>query len=371
MLNEEKEKEKNNSLNMKKINLNEASNAELAFNEKNQTNADHFNSETEHNTLLNNFNTMLKNIKKNPNKENILLKNRINSNKNLYLNRNRKSIDSGKYNSAKTQNLNKSLDYSIEDKNDLDAINNNFNNFNFNSFNEFNYKDKNKEADNLKNSKVKELENNKISDLVHKNQQDKIDIKSAESKKQIKEEKLNENFLEIQNINKSLNNDLINGGLYNEEKFRNKLDDKVNNSDINSLNKNYKEENELNTKSNEENQYENKYKDSLLSDSLLDQKQKSEKLIKTEDNIKMENNIKEKIKKHENKKEILTDDTSPNTNKEDNLLNKTNIVDNNKEIVIETYESIEQKITPLTIRLENKDSSTSNSNQNVKFFNLI
>ncbi len=94
------------------------------------------NHENEDNLSSNNFNTLLKSMKKTSNKifngknENSFFN--IKKPNKFFINRNNKLIESGKYNSAKNQYLNKSLDYSSEDffnlENNINSISNSVSN---------------------------------------------------------------------------------------------------------------------------------------------------------------------------------------------------------------------------------------------------
>jgi len=207
ILDEEDKKEKN-SFNIKKININDISkelnkldNDEL---KKSKISIDNNRGESEHESLLNNFNTLLKNIKKNPskinnkfnvnfNKENINTKTKFNSSK-ILLNRHKKLIDGGKYNSAKNQNLNKSLDYS-EEKDEFKSVN-----VDVNVFNSLNATETNLES---------KLNNGEEND--NSNDESKSNTSYLKDKKIISEEKIISSYSVLKtekNGNKLENEDL-------------------------------------------------------------------------------------------------------------------------------------------------------------------
>ena len=323
------------------------------------------NSESEHNTLLNNFNTLLKSIKKNPVKENPLLKNRFNSNKNLLDNKNKKLIDSSKYNSAKTQNLNRSLDYSSVDKSDSEALNN----FNaYNSFNDITNKPENNElSPNLPNSCTKEVKKEKgnMTELFSKLEKEKQNNKIE------KEIIIEENYKN----NLSVINPLKNFSEYNSNNGKvEDLKELVNKSDDNF-----------------QDVYAEKFKDNLLQLSLLNiaeekpqneiendsqsnnEIQKDKKQKNYDSFLNYENNISKYFDKdieikQESEGEEIENKANPILNENYKDEKEQNSSNNYNEIKIEIYSSIEENINSVIIPLQNNEAGSLKSNLNVNFF---
>jgi hypothetical protein len=326
------------------------------------------NSESEHNTLLNNFNTLLKSIKKNPVKENPFLKNRFNSNKNLLVNKNKKLIDSAKYNSAKTQNLNKSLDYSSDDKSDSEALNN----FNaYNSFNDFTNKPENKELSaNLPNSCSKDVKKEKenMTELFAKLEKEKqINKKEKVIINQENHKIPNNNLSEINPLKNFSENNLNNGKAEDLKESLNKSDG--NSQDV------YAEKSKDNlTQLSQLNIAEEKPQDEIENDAQSNNEIQNDKKQKNYDSfLNNENNIlkyfdKDIEIKQESEGEEIENKADPILNKNYKDEKEQKSINNYNEIKIETYSSIDEKINPVIIPLQNNEAGSLKLNYNVNFF---
>ena len=321
ILDEVNKNDLNNSLNIKKLNNNqvlELTNKFSDFDNKN-VNKDIKNddaTENEHNTLLNNFNTLLKSIKKNPAKENFILRNRFNSNKNM-LNKDKKLIDGSKYNSAKTQNLNKSLDYSSEDINNLQEASRS------DAYNSF-------------------------EDFMNKTENGKGSLSKIESPflatedKTIDQEGLNYNYITPNNLNKESNSNIINEKAVTVEELNNEYEEKS-----------YKNNAE-------------RLKEEVIDIRQNNQGIENNNLAKEEEQAKFTMKIYDlAIEKNHEDKEV-ENEANRDLNKEEKEDRENNLNFDCNAAKKENINSIEEKINYVVIPLKSNESENTNSNQNVK-----